>query len=223
MYIQICNFFESASIGGRGKKASKKRGQPSDPDQANILLSIQEVQPPSLPPHYSGVRSSLKCCVCMEVLDRSILLPCNELVCGPCCSQWVAVSGRASCPCCYSSCIGTKKVRPPPTVVVELLGGLTLSCEKCQQQVKAAEYLPHLMSKCKMHTVNQSPLKLTVGEILATPTVTPPTPIEKKAASRILKRLMADNPTDVIKVPTSGQVRSHTFTCTCSDTCRYNY
>ena len=144
-------------------------------------------------------------------------------------SGWLCLGG-ASCPCCYGSCIGTNKVHPPPTVVVELLGGLTLSCEMCQQQVKAAEYLPHLISKHTLESQRRSYLtahgnsrQLTVGEILATPTITPPTPIKKKAASRILKRLMADNPTDVIKVPTSGQVRSHTFTCTCSNSCRQNY
>ena len=43
-------------------------------------------------PQYNDTHSSLICCVCLQVLNRPVLLPCNELLCGPCCSQWVAVS-----------------------------------------------------------------------------------------------------------------------------------
>lgn len=208
---QICTYFMSCTSGGREKKTSKKRGRPSDVERGNMIESIKEAQPPSfyppgLVPQYSGVHNSLKCPVCLEVLNRPILLPCNELVCGPCCSQWVAVSGRASCPCCYSCCMDSQKVREPPYAVIQMLSGLMLSCNKCQQPVQAAKYLQHLNSKCGTDVITTSPSKMTVAEILATPTITPPTPIEKKAVGKIIKRLINQDSTAIIKIPTSGQV-----------------
>ena len=220
---QICNHLKSFTSGGREKKTAKKRGRPSDSDRATTIMSVKEVQPssfypPGLPPQYSGVHSSLKCCVCLEVLNRPVLLPCNELVCGPCCSQWVAVSGGVSCPCCHGCCMDTEGVRKPPSAVMYMLGGLTPSCKECQQPVQAAQYLRHLKSKCGTDVLAASPSTLTVADILATPTITPPTAIEKKAAGKILKRLMLQDSTATIKVPTSGQVcikqNRQTGTCT---------
>ena len=210
---QICDHFKSFTSGGREKKGTKKRGRPSDPDQASTVKCVKDVQPasfypPGLPPQYSDVHSSLICCVCLEVLNRPILLPCNELVCGPCCSQWVAVSGGVSCPRCHGCFMEGQGVREPPYAVMQILGGLTLSCKECHQPVQAAQYLDHLNSKCRTGVVVESPSKLTVAEILATPTITPPSAIEKKAAGNILKRIMTQDSTATcaIKVPTSGQV-----------------
>ena len=175
---QICNHLKSFTCGGREKKMAKKRGRPSDSNRATTIMSVKEVKPssfypPGLPPQYSGVHSSLKCCVCLEVLNHPVLLHCNELVCGPCCSQWVAVSGGVSCPCCHGCCMDTEGVREPPSAVMYMLGGLTLSC-------KEAQYLRHLKSKCGTDVLAASPSTLTVADILATPTITPPTAIEKK-------------------------------------------
>ena len=221
---QICDRFKSCTSGGREKKGTKKRGQPSDPDRTTTVKSVKDVQPasfhpPGLPPQYSDVHSSnLKCCVCLEVLNHPVLLLCNELVCGPCCSQWVAVSGGVSCPCCYGCCMETQGVQEPPSAVMQMLSGLTLSYKECQQPVQAVQYLKHLKSKCGAGVVVESPSKLTVAEILATPSITLPSAIEKKVAGKILKRLMTQDSTASIKVPTSGQVSIKQL-----HTCRYKH
>jgi hypothetical protein len=124
---------------------------------------------------YHDVHNSLFCCVCLEVLNRPVLLPCNELVCGPCLSQWVAISGGRSCPCCHSCQIESQGVHAPPSAVMQMLGSLMLTCKSCRQPVQATHYLKHLESSCKTDTINSSPYELTVGQILETPSVTPPT------------------------------------------------
>ena len=54
---------------------------------------------------------------------------------------------------------------------MNLLGDFTLSCEKYQQSLKAAKCLQHLIyTKCWMHSLSESLVKLTVRRILATPT-----------------------------------------------------
>ena len=132
--LQICDHCKSYTSGGREKKATKKRGRPSDPDRITTVKSVKEVQPasfypPFLPPQYSDVHSSLICCVSLEVLNRPVLLPCNELVCGPCCSQWVAVSGGVSCPGCYGCCMETQGVREPLSAVMQMLGVIVVLLE----------------------------------------------------------------------------------------------
>ena len=143
--------------GGKGEKSTKKQGWHRNPS-SDIINIIPKMQPPSLHPpgltpwYNEGHSLNLKCCLCLEVLNQPILVPCNQLVCGPCCSQWVAVSDRASCPCCYSACFESDQIRPPPQTVMEVLGSLTLSCDKCQKQVKAVRYLQHLKSNCRLET-----------------------------------------------------------------------
>ena len=203
-------------MGGRRQKCTKNRGRPCNAKQG-LIAAIIRVQPPSLhppgsTPEYTGVHESLVCCICLEVLNQPILLPCNELVCGPCCSYWVAVSKTASCPCCYSDAITSEGVYPPPSAVLDLLGGLILSCIKCKQQVKAAQFLTHLNSKCGTHALCDSPSELTVGQILNTPSNMPPSTIEKKAMGKIIKRFINTTPESaIIRVPTGGQVRSYTI------------
>ena len=207
-FTQICAHFKSSVAGGRAKRGTKKRGRPSDADRAATVRSVKEVQPPSfylpgLPPQYCDAPRSLLCCVCMEVLNRPILLPCNELVCGPCYTQWVTVSRGANFPCCYGCEISSQGVRKPPSAVLQMLA---LICKNCHQPVQAVHYIKHLNSKCGTDIITSSPYELTVREILATPSVTPPTAVETKAASKIIKRLMTHDSTTTIKVPTSGQV-----------------
>ena len=139
-----------------------------------IVLFVKEVQPasffpPGLSPQYTSAPSSLMCSVCLDVLNRPVL------VCGLSYTQWVAVSGESSCPCCYTCKMGNQDIREPPSAVMEILGSLTLTCKTCQQLVQAAN---HLQSKCSSDVIETSPYEMTVGDILATPTVTPPTAVE---------------------------------------------
>ena len=86
------------TCGGPAKKNKKKRGCPSDPDRAETIKSVRTLRPPELPPQHINVQTSLVCNVCLNILNQPILLPCNELVCGLCYTQWVAVSGKNQLP-----------------------------------------------------------------------------------------------------------------------------
>ena len=100
---------------------------------------------------------------------------------------------------------GRQEIREPPTAVMDMLGSLTIKCTNCHNSVKATRYLSHMKSKCEKDMMVTTPYELTVGEIIES--ITPPTAVEKKAAGRIIKRLMTQNSTAIIEVPTSGQVK----------------
>ena len=187
-----------------GLKKKKKRGRPSDPDRAETIELVRTLQPhsffpPGLPPQHINAPTSLVCNVCLDVLNQPILLPCNELVCGLCYTQWVAVSGKTSCPCCFNCQMGRQEIREPPTAVMDMLGSLTIKCTNCHNSVKATRYLSHMKSKCEKDMMVTTPYELTVGEIIES--ITPPTAVEKKAAGRIIKRLMTQNSTAIIDIP----------------------
>ena len=207
--FQVCEHFKTLALGGRGKKSAKKRGRPR---QHDFIAAVKDIQPhsfypPGLPPPYHTMHTGLVCCVCMEVLNRPVLLPCNELVCGPCLLQWVANTGAISCPCCYGCPIDTQGVCRPSSAVMQMLARLTLTCRMCQQPVEATHYLKHLQHKCVTDVITSSPYELTVGQILETPSATPQTAVEKKAAGRIISRMITQHSATSVKVPTSGQVR----------------
>ena len=88
--------------------------------------------------------------------------------------------------------------------------------------MQAAQYLDHLNSKCGTDVVVESPSKLTVAEILVTPTITPPSAIDYR------QNIVAVNDTTLYSYMycnSSGQVSTehqiaerpiHVDTCTCT-------
>lgn len=100
---------------------------------------------------------------------------------------------------------------------MEVLGQLLLSCdnEQCSEVVALKDLQLHLASGCTQNTQLQS--NITVSQLLSRPLSSPPTTVEKEAASRIVKRLMHSSPSgqatkNVITLPTAGQVGIHTCT-----------
>lgn len=91
-----------------------------------------------------------------------------------------------------------------------ILGNQLVNCTKgCNQSVRAKHYQDHLKSKCTAfceHTI-LSPSRTTIRDILKRQTDTPTTPVERKVAENLIKRLMAETKEPVIRVPTQGQVQ----------------
>ena len=59
------------------------------------------------------------------------------------------------------------------------------------------------------HIQVNSPSRMTLRDVLSKPAAVPPTPAEKKVANHLVKRLLNDNPEQVIRVASSrgqGQV-----------------
>jgi len=99
-------------------------------------------------------QSDVECPMCLCVLDRPVELHCGPLVCAGCCSQWIQSFGHPAtpCPCCYSSDpLSIADIRPPPPVVVKLLGNLLVQCRRCNNNTRAENYTLHTQSGCDQH------------------------------------------------------------------------
>ena len=157
-------------------------------------------------PSYLGtIHTSLTCAVCMEVLQRPIQLPCNELVCATCCTKSIAASRTTKCPCCYRDHLAEGTVKNPPYVVMDLLAGLLLKCKHCEHSVDAGIYQQHLDMNCSISVVHipDSPSKHSIREVLDAPLDAPATPMEIKAG-----QVTADVTGTTADVTTQG-VRKH--------------
>ena len=213
--------------GGKKKRTDQNWGRVKGVPPSAIIDDVRKVTPaPHIPPKetatYREAHPSLKCPICLEVLNGPVELSCGQLVCSSCCIMHLAISGNRNCPCCYEDVLSDDTVHSPPSVVLELLGELVLVCSHCTQMVKAVNYRIHLDSNCQMHNTPDSPSKHTLKEIMQAPADNPTTPMEKKAAGRILHRLLheVEPGCSIIRVPTSGQVgETHlTTTRTCTST-----
>ena len=135
---------------------------------------------------------------------------CRKLVCAECMPNHTLTS--ISCSFCDIS--HENSFTPASDVVLKVLGTLLLQCDQpsCTAVVQLQNLKSHLESGCKRKAPSYSPSKLTVGQLLSRPLQSPPTTMEQKAATCILKRMMASTSQDhpagscVVKMPTAGTV-----------------
>ena len=129
-----------------------------------------------------ALRYEDSCSVCMGWLETPVELSCGNLVCSGCCGKWIDCSEDAStcsCPCCYNL-LDEDHISPVSQCTLRLLN-----------------------IRRRGHPHGQSP---TISEILSKPTTAPTTPAEKKVAENLIKRMMEEGNSPIIKVPTKGQV-----------------
>lgn len=141
----VCDHFGGDSRGRKAKKTST--GRPSD-QLLDLIRTIKERSPPSLIPdfevrerlsHHSSTDEDLKCPLCHLVLDRPLLLTtCNKLVCLTCCVGYMYQHADLSCPCCGTGHIlDASRIIPAPPVILKLLRGMEITCERCKEPVPA--------------------------------------------------------------------------------------
>ena len=119
----------------------------------------------------------------MYTLSQPVELSCGSLICSECCCSWMRLSQRLDCPCCYNHQLSRDTVRSPNPVILSLLD--------------------------KLH--DQHDPQITVETILTTPSTTPTSQIEKRVATSLVKRLLKESDSSVIKVPTKGKVQSQQY------------
>ena len=110
-----------------------------------------------------------------------------------------------SLPICYSSDpLSIADIRPPPPVVVKLLGNLLVQCRRCN--TKAENYTLHTQSGCDQY-IYVPPI--TIQHMLSHPLSHPPkAPVlesEWQITGKIVTRLV-HRPDDTLTVPTRGKV-----------------
>ena len=82
---------------------------------------------------------------------------------------------------------------------LKVLGSLLVRCEQpsCTEVVGLQNLRSHVECGFNSQRVQYSPSKLTVGQLLARPLESPPTTIEQRAATCIVKRMMTVSPSEV--------------------------
>ena len=110
------------------------------------------------------------------------------------------------CPSCDNAGHNTAPT-PVTDVLLKVIGTLLLHCSVCRETVQLEQLNNHLKSE---RSTVPSPSKLKVGQILCRPTDAP-TATEKKVATSVVKRLLHTSDSEVVSLPTAGQVHLYTI------------
>jgi len=109
-----------------------------------------------------------------------------------------------SLPICYSSYpLSIADIRPPPPVVVKLLGNLLVQCRRCNNNTMAENYTLHTQSGCDQY-IYVPPI--TIQDMLSHPPKTPVLESEQQIARKIVTWLLHSSPDSTLTVPTRGKV-----------------
>ena len=234
---EVCCVTSALHSAGRKKKDATKRGRPKKESRkamANDLLknapeSWKVAQPLSLsrflPPASNVSLTDFQCAICMHVVDQPIETPCRKLLCVDCISTSLLTEDHLNphelpCPSCKEChSLTTTSFTPASEFTLKILGGLLLSCDHplCSAIVSLKFLKLHVQSGCKVTETTFSPSKLTIGQIISRPLLSPPTSAEQKAAANVVKRLIQTSPatgtTSVVKLTTEGHnAMAHKFT-----------
>ena len=221
----VCELFQSQSAGGRPKKERKNRGRPKTNTLSKAIQNIAEQARFSwgsskplelsrfLPPAADLALDDFACQLCKCILDRPVQMRCGKLVCLACLDQFWQKSGMEAaetypCPSCdagYHDLVPTAAA----DVISKVIGSLLLHCYICREVVRLEHLSTHLQSNCTERSTAPSPSRLTVGQILCRPANAPPTTAEKRVATSVVKRLLHTSASEVVSLPTAGQV----YTC----------
>ncbi len=209
-----CEKHQTVKKGGRPKKQQKNRGKPITNSCYDIIQHIMNIALPmlynnetSFQPHPLTMniqQSDVQCAICLGTLNSPVqLTPCMSLLCSPCLIQWIEYSKSNECPVCYHHILTTSEIRLLEDIHLRLLHGMLVTCTTCNQSIHLCELKTHnnicgtLTSSCI------SPHELTATSILNQPVTSPPSAIEQRVATRIVKRMMQDGQ---IRMSTGGQV-----------------
>ena len=82
---------------------------------------------------------AVKCPSCLYMLHQPIELPCHAYaVCSSCLKEWIRVTVRLKCPCCYSvTSLQPAELIQPPELIIRLLGDIMVHCTSCGTDVMA--------------------------------------------------------------------------------------
>ena len=217
---QVCKHFQATrSGGGQNRKGKIASGRPSGIPPSTAIALMQETAPTSYfppesttPPNYILSTAAIECAICAGIPDRPLELLCDNIVCVSCCCEWVRNSCGLSCPCCYLPILTPtdNHFKAPGRVTMGVLGNVHVDCEKgCNRSVRVEEYKLHLNSQCKDHFIQStlSPSRATLRDVITKPPQTPVTRTEMKVAGNVIKRIMVETGSPLIKIPSDGKVR----------------
>lgn len=213
-----CDRFRQQSQGGRPKRVQSTQGRPGLLSPHTIWSTVQALGVKSLrsgsPLHPSRFEipasvslSDIQCPFCHNILDGPVQLLCGKLACG----ARIVMQGEKllnSCPCCNGEHTNLpESLRTPPDVAQSVLGRLLVQCDQpnCAKYVALKDLPAHIKQGCSPSgTVSED---TTVGQILSQPLNAQTTNMEKRVASNIVQRMMAED--KVVQLPTARKVNIH--------------
>ena len=213
-----CNKLNTVKKGGRPKKQRKNRGKPIENSCHDIIKFTLDIAPPTfydskanfqlnIPPSSNIQHSDLHCCTCFNVLNSPVQLSCSSFICSSCLTKWIELSQSNKCPVCYCHSLTTSEIKNLQPIHFRLLQDTIVKCTDCAQSVKLSDMKSHNCCTTSSTTSSSDPTELTATDILRQPITSPPTNIEKKVASNLMKRMMHDGH---ITITTGGQVSTQT-------------
>ena len=224
LHTDDCKLCEEFKRRGRPKKLGKDCRGTIEQLNRSTAPSWGDPQPLTvsrfLPPGQGISIHDLQCILCKCVADRSVQNSCGKLLCHKC--MGVHFKAHASnFPCCETSHSPSSFI-PAPEVLVKIISVLVLRCSTCNSSIELRRIREHTASGC-VHTIPPSPSRLTLGQIMSQPADAPLMAVEKKLATSMVKRILNTSPqqsssTDIISLPTAGQVCKHIKTHTCIST-----
>ena len=155
----------------------------SDPEPLNLSRFLQPAQSLSL--------CDLQCKKCMCVADCPVQTSCGKLLCYTCIVAHLHMSDIPY-PCC-GELHEPSTLSPAGDVAVKIIGSLLLHCSRCTSTVELRKMREHITSNCTV-LIPPSPSRLTVRQIMSQPADAPPTGVEKKLASSVVKRILNTSP-----------------------------
>ena len=216
---KVCQHFDTIRKGGRPWKGQRTPGRPSNNSPRYCAENVRAIAPPSFVlEHHITPRiceehqvvdlKELHCPICCDILQSPVeLVDCRAVVCAECCCSWLQYCEETTCPCCYGNYLQDfSTVRPAAQLVLSLLGGLCVMCDKCGGHMRLESYSQHVDSGCRVHC-NSPSQDTTIDNILRQPITTPLTSVELTLQSKLAKRSSATTPEEnVLRIKTGGQV-----------------
>ena len=128
-----------------------------------------------------------------------------SLFCATCLKKHIETSERNECPVCIddSHVLCTGDIKSPEYIHLWLFHGLLVTCKTCSQSFHLSEMTSH-QHVCGSSTSCLQPRELTATSILSQPVTSPPSIVEQRVASKIVRRMMLQG--GHAQIHTGGQV-----------------
>ena len=208
----VCQHYTTLQRGGRPPK-TKKQGRPPAISSRYCIQHIRQVAPPPFTSPDLKVRvceqhlgvsnaSEFNCPICLEVLRSPIqLVTCGSVVCAEClCSK---VQDTLVCPCCSLDHLQDfTSIKTAPPLVVNVIGGLCIVCEKCHNHIKLKNYNSHLCTTSPQQVLPHT----SIDEILNQPLTAPLSALEQKLQTNLARRSSDEG---ILQLKTGGKVQPH--------------
>ena len=162
----------------------KHQGRPKNTCSVVLIQHIKSIAPMTMITPSTDT-SDTHHLSCLKVFSQPVELPCRAVVCAACIISWLTLSASSQCPCCYSETpLDPAHINPAPSLILELLGGILVSCSTCKADVMAGSLCRH---QC-------CPQSSTVSKD------------ELQATSSVIQQLLSGSPENVVELPTRGTV-----------------